>query len=43
LGQTSQWPRYKVNVYPFHIPKVPNQHLQCLKYRFIWCKSRRNY
>ena len=27
LGQTSQLPRNKVNVYPFHIPKVPNQHL----------------
>ena len=25
----------KMNVYPFHIPKVPNQHLQRLKYWFI--------
>ena len=31
MGQTSQWPRNIVNVYPFHIPKVPNQHLHIYK------------
>ena len=41
MGQTSRCPRHKVNVYPFHIPKVPNQHLQRLKYWFIWNKSRK--
>ena len=42
MGQTSQLPRNKVNVYPFHIPKVPNQHLHNEKIYVYLMRVKRN-